>query len=758
MIRMRFSGVFLVRRSVHLRVSVAAFLLAGASCETGADSPAPTTLQTTSTTSTETPTAEPPLAIASVEPTIIDPLGNSHLTVLGNGFKTSNAPITSVTIAGISVASFEVLSDTELRITTAPVAPGKGLDLTAERGDNCVSAADGCRATLTGQLEAWSPAEIAFARVFDAESGVETAEKTTMYEWQRLSESVGSNWRVRDGNTTTWFPKTGRFWMVAGWNGYLEPDGFSSVPPDTVYPPENTTGEVWSSADGISWKQELPHGHEQFVRRHSHNTMLWKDKLWMIGGDYHTGAYNHDVVSSENGTTWKVELGPGKKAPPWSERALQVSGVYNGKLWMVGGQDAAGDPNDYVYHNDVWNTDDGINWNQVVEDAPASETRWGGCGVLDGLIEFKGRMWLVGCARERSDAAGHTMINEVWSTTDGAVWKLHAEPPWKGKIWPNVVVWDDKIWILFGYTKGDPQNGWTAGNANEAWFSEDGETWRSLPPDSPVPGSHAQGVAVTEKFLLVAGGNYGFGFGAGVDKSVWRLVPFRGQSVDSWTDRGTDGLRVVPQTPTNRPVLVPDALGSGISGIQFDGSTSFLEIENQVVDEQPNGRSVFWVARAPYLPPAAGWIDFYNPSTTIVGGPASSGFPVSSVGLTDGRIVFINREKEFDELGSPTWKLVSGGSGLQNGVGEVRFAGVTHGVDGAVQLWADGEAAGAKDTAYYGETRSWTRIAAGLDGGGEGPANRFGGTLGAVVILPTNADVDTVKRLHTWAQGRFGAR
>ena len=715
------------------------------------DDPATTTTSTTTTTSAGTTTAVPtPLLVTSVAPAIVDPLGHSHLVVSGSGFAAKEGSVTEVHIGGVPATGIEVLSDTEVRIVSAAVAGGKGLDLEVRRGE--------ASATLAGAVEAWSPAELDGARVFDTESGVETAEAGTLYEWQRLTASVGPGYRARDGNTTTWLPSTGRFWMVAGWNGYQEPEGFSTVPPDSVYPPENTSDEVWSSPDGATWTLELPHGNGQFERRHAHNTMSWKGKLWMIGGDHHQGYYNHDVVSSPDGVTWTVELGPGKEPPPWSERGLQVSGVYAGKLWTAGGQDMVGEPDLQVYHNDVWSTEDGVHWAQVAPDGPASDTRWGGCGVLDGLVELKGRMWLVGCARAREDAQGHTMSNEVWSTTDGAVWKLHAEPPWKGKIWPNVVVWDDKIWILFGFTYGDPAGGWPVGNSAEAWYSEDGETWRSLPVDTPVPGSHAQGVGVTEEFLLLAGGNYNFGFGAGVDNSTWRLVPYRGQAVTSWTDRGEGALQVTAPTEANRPLLVPDSLGPGIAGLQLDGSTSFLALAPAPPDAPAPGRSVFWVARAPYIPPPWGWVDTYNPTGTIVGGADESGYPVSSVGLTDGRIVFINREEGFDAAGSPIWKLVTGGSELQRGTGEVRLAGVTHAEDGTVQTWVDGEAAGPADSAYSGTPRTWSRIGAGIDGAGEGPVNRFSGTLGAVVILPVAADAPTVARLHAWAQGRFGAR
>ncbi len=698
------------------------------------------------TTARETEVETIELTLTSVAPAIIDPIGGSRVVVVGQGF--SAAPIDSVVVGGVPARSFEVASDSALHVVTAAVPVGVGLDVRVTRGVN--------DAVLSGAIEAWSPAEIAGARLFDAQSGVAAEADVTAYEWQRLSASIAPEWRARDGNTLTWLPATGRYWSVAGWNGYQAPDGFSSVPPDTVYPPENTTDEVWSSPDGVSWTLELPHGNGAFVRRHSHNTMLFRDKLWMIGGDYHTGDYNHDVVSSPDGVTWTLELGPGKTPPPWSPRVLQVSGVYAGKLWTAGGQNVDGDLDAVIHHNDVWSSDDGVTWTQVAADAPASETRWAGCGVMDGLVEFRGRMWLVGCARERGDAVGHSLSNDVWSTTDGVVWQRHAEPPWAGKIWHNVVVWDDKLWIMFGYTYGDTPNGWPAGNANETWYSSDGETWQALPIDLPVPGSHAQGVAATPEQILLAGGNYNFGYGDGVDNSVWRLVAMRGQAVARWVARG-EPLEVAAPGPEHRPVWLADAFGPGRAGLQLDGSTSLLTLAEP--DEQDAGRSVLWVARAPYLPPQQGFSEVYNPAITVVGGAVANGWwPDTSVGMNDGRLVVINREDGLDELGSPRWSTTTADADLQVATGEVRLAGLTHATDGALRLVADGAFIGAEAQAHYGPSRSWRRIGGGIDGPGEGAFNRFGGTLGAVLVLPFAADEALIARVHAWAQGRFGAR
>lgn len=690
-------------------------------------------------------TADGELTLAAVDPTIADPWGGSRLRLTGSGFLTPS-PVEQLTLGGVEALALEVLSDTELVFTAPVFASSPAVDLELIRGEEV--------ATLEDAVEYWSPAELDDATLFDAATGIGLEDAATSYEWQRLTPALAPDWRARDGNTLTWLPGTGRLWMVGGWNPYSKEDGGY----DLV-----TTDEVWSSADGVSWTQELEHLHGAFERRHSHNTVLWNDRLWMVGGDTWQGYleglpyYNHDVVSSADGLTWTVELGPGAAAePPWSERALQTIGVYDGRLWMAGGQDLLGDPMAYTYHNDVWVTDDGVTWTEVVADAPGSETRWAGCGVLDGLVEFKGRMWLVGCA-QYNETTGATLRNEVWSTTDGVVWTEHAEPPWAGKIWHNVVVWQDKLWILFGYTYGDPENGWSAGNANEAWYSEDGETWTSLPPDMPVPGSHAQGVAVTEEGLVLAGGNYTFGFGAGEDHSVWRLVAWQGQAVATWLDRGPAFLNASAPSDSARPVWVEDAFGEGIPGLQFDGSRSYLTLAEPAGDQHADGYSVFWVARAPYLPSPWGWEDTYAPVATVVGGPVATGLPVASAGYTDGELVLRNLDDEPGRWGESVYSRFSAGSGLQEGTGEARFVGFSHGTDRTVTAWIDGSLAG-EGEADYGSARAWSAIGSGLEDGYYGPNTRFAGTLGAVIVLPTAVEAETVERIHAWARGRFGVQ
>jgi hypothetical protein len=670
------------------------------------------------------------LTLETVDPPLIDPLGGSRLWVTGTGFDQS----LQVSIDG-APASFELLSDSSLWLVSPP-ASGPNATLRVER--------EGLNASYS--LEVWSPAELEGASLFDAASGLALEEEQTHYEWQRLTAEIAPAWRVRDGNTTTWLPATGRYWMVGGWNGYQEPDGFSTVPDGTVYPPENTTNEVWSSPDGVAWTLDLEHGHSQFQRRHVHSTLLFNEALWVIGGDTHQGFYNHDVLRSSDGLNWEQVLPPG--APPWQPRALHISGVFAGKLWMGGGQTLLGPEEEYVYFNDLWSSADGERWTQVAANGPESEARWAGCGMVESFVEFQGRMWLVGCARYR-EVAGHELHAEVWSTADGIEWTRHSDPPWAGKGWHNVVVWDGKLWALFGYTQGDPKNGWAAGNANEAWYSNDGESWASLPVDSPVPGSHAQGVAVREDSLLYSGGNYSF---VGDDKSAWRLVPFRGPSVRSWTPRGSE-LEVLAEQDDARPVRVEDAFGAGAPGLHFDGSTSVLALATS--EQQPSGRTVLWVGRMPYLPNPSGWDESYAPVGTVLGGPDETGMPSSSIGMSQGSLLMANREAGTGPAGEPLWARIEAGEGLQEGPGAVHVVGMTHAIDGSVTAWIDGARIDA-GVADYSTPRSWSRLGGSFDGNGYyGPNTRFAGTLGAVLVANRVLSDSELAKVESWARARF---
>ena len=130
----------------------------------------------------------------------------------------------------------------------------------------------------------------------------------------------------------------------------------------------------------------------------------------MLGGteNYYFGdekSLKNDVWSSADGKEWKQETA----AAPWSPRAYHQAVVHDGKIWVMGG-------GNYVpkYHalNDVWCSSDGVNWEQVTENAPWNPRLW------FSSVVYRDRMWVLGgWSNNPSKNWG-----DVWYSRDGKEW------------------------------------------------------------------------------------------------------------------------------------------------------------------------------------------------------------------------------------------------------------------------------------------------------------------------------------------------
>ena len=93
-----------------------------------------------------------------------------------------------------------------------------------------------------------------------------------------------------------------------------------------------------------------------------------------------------------------------------------------------------------------------------------------GCGGLGALV-FRDKMWLLG-GWNASDRVRFpkTCNSEVWSSTDGADWRLETHAPWEGRHTAGYAVHDGRMWIL----GGDPLQ---RHYQNDVWSSDDGIHW-----------------------------------------------------------------------------------------------------------------------------------------------------------------------------------------------------------------------------------------------------------------------------------------
>lgn len=105
--------------------------------------------------------------------------------------------------------------------------------------------------------------------------------------------------------------------------------------------------DVWSSADGITWSQEsnmiAPEAPVGFT------PVVFDDQLWLVGAN-RSGAFKSEMLVSHDGKTWRPA------AAPWSPRGGVAAWTHGQSLYMTGGKYSVehGGETSFIYSNDVW--------------------------------------------------------------------------------------------------------------------------------------------------------------------------------------------------------------------------------------------------------------------------------------------------------------------------------------------------------------------------------------------------------------------
>jgi len=286
-----------------------------------------------------------------------------------------------------------------------------------------------------------------------------------------ITDSSGELWRLvtssaqfgpRDGMGPVVFKD--RMWLLGGWH-HTDP---------------STASEIWSSYDGQSW--ELV-GRGPWTSTHACGCVVFNDKMWVISGDARPTVY-----FSDDGIQWTLAT----DSAPWGGRYKPYVVVFDGKIWLMGGLAIL---DEYRPYNDVWSSDDGINWTLVTEHAP-----WEPRGIVHGSVVFAGKMWILGGGLYGPPPSWRPEVyyNDIWTSVNGIDWtRVTAEPSWLPRIHHSVSVYADRMWVLAGHDSD--------GLKNDVWVSGDGIDWREL-PDTPWVARHAASTLVHRNTLwLVAG-------------------------------------------------------------------------------------------------------------------------------------------------------------------------------------------------------------------------------------------------------------
>lgn len=169
----------------------------------------------------------------------------------------------------------------------------------------------------------------------------------------------------------------GSLWIVGGYNG------------------DKATSEIWKSQDGLVWTRVVEKA--PWSARSGGNIVVFRDRMFLLGGGVIDGPQANDVWSSTDGITWRREA---EQIAP--EKPMGTPVVYDGKLWLVGANRSG------TFGSGMAVSDDGKTWRR--QNAPWSP-RGGVAAWTNGADLF------ITGGKYSTEKGGETIFvysNDVW--------------------------------------------------------------------------------------------------------------------------------------------------------------------------------------------------------------------------------------------------------------------------------------------------------------------------------------------------------
>jgi hypothetical protein len=217
--------------------------------------------------------------------------------------------------------------------------------------------------------------------------------------------------------------------------------------------------------------------------------------MWMMGGWFNGRLPDHSasnaVWSSTDGAKWH-EVTP---HAGWSPRIAAALVEFKGKMWLVGGIEDYYFGDEKSIKNDVWSSADGKDWKLATADAGWSPRAYHQAAVLNDRIYVfgGGNYWPQNLYQAK---------NDVWSSADGVHWTEEtAAAPWPPRLWFSSAVYRGRIWVVGGWSN-NPSKNW-----GDVWYSKDGKNWTQFRSDVIWKERHEHSAYVFQDKLWIAGGH-----------------------------------------------------------------------------------------------------------------------------------------------------------------------------------------------------------------------------------------------------------
>jgi leucine-zipper-like transcriptional regulator 1 len=232
--------------------------------------------------------------------------------------------------------------------------------------------------------------------------------------------------------------------------------------------------------------------------RIAHSSIVFNGAMWVIGGN--DGNNRNDVWYSSDGIIWTRTTADAG----WSGRSSHCSILFDNKMWVMGGKSAED-------LNDVWYSSDGVTWTQATAAAPWRSRHAQRCACFDN------KMWVVGGTA--GYMSNETCMTDVWYSTDGIAWfQIDSTKGWSGRLPHAFVEYNTKLWL----TTGDEG----LHLRKKLWYSSNGITWTQSEVAAAWNSRYSQTGVIFDNRMWVMGS-----FDGSISNGVW----FSNSSI-SWTD------------------------------------------------------------------------------------------------------------------------------------------------------------------------------------------------------------------------------
>ena len=204
-------------------------------------------------------------------------------------------------------------------------------------------------------------------------------------KWEHVTDNA--EWTPRVASALVTFK--GKMWLLGGTENYYFGDQSS------------LKNDVWSSEDGRTWTRVTENA--GWSPRAYHQAAVLDGRIYVFGGGNYVPEYQatNDVWSSADGVNWRQETG----AAPWHARLWFSSVVYRDHMWVLGGWSN----NPSTNWGDVWYSKNGRDWKQL-----QSKTIWKERHEHSALVLKDRIWVLGGHARPLSSEVWSLQLPENW--------------------------------------------------------------------------------------------------------------------------------------------------------------------------------------------------------------------------------------------------------------------------------------------------------------------------------------------------------